>query len=357
MATTVSTSPTYPIPGRQFRVTYTNSSATRVDVVCTAAPTASKWAQRLEAEDRGEIQIHSVPCGETHDLEFDVAGAYVCTLRAFTRTLDTFGGGYADYAKDGGNETFVDETSHTFYVGQKMTGQVRVGDDRGELVLYVWEDTIRATDVEHHGEKTPRLDATTDGMRAAAETSAVSTALAALEDVAASTAASDLETVANDLISNFTAHAASTTFHASADTTNATTKYRYTKRPGSLAEAATGMARALRAHVTNDAGSGVGTASFHNASDFNGIAAVEGASDALTTGQTLAAIWTAYETHRQNSTAHASADTTNAAAALPELLEVYRQIIDVVDTDDPTAPSTDNAAATLLVSRAGLSKA
>jgi hypothetical protein len=111
-----------------------------------------------------------------------------------------------------------------------------------------------------------------------------------------------------------------------------------------------------RKHFTNDNGTGAGTASFHTLGDWDNLPALNGAADTLTAGIALASIWHAYEQHRSDTGVHTTTDTANSLTSLPPLLEVWRSVISVLKSDNPTAPNTDNPGATLLIARAGLVK-
>jgi hypothetical protein len=359
MTVSITTEPTYLIPGKPAQITATASTGNWVDVVLTSAPTASKWAKRLVDEERSEIQLWSSQEGIKQEFTFDVAGRYVCSLREITKGGVTFHGGYSNDPEGYRSETIVGTTSYSFVVGQKMTASISVGRESGSLSLYVWDSTIQPTTVPEHGEKTPRIDANTEKMKVAIATSGVVNALAALEGVAASTAASSFATVVNNIITKFNSHISGTSYHSTADTHNSVAgDFVGAGNTIGLTETLTQVATKMRNHMLNDAGTGygIGSAAFHSAGDWNNLPAVTGASDTLTTGIMLASLWSSYEAHRVSSV-HVAGDTTNTCSGLPALLSVYRNVIAVVTAENPTAPDTDNPGATTLVNRAGMTKA
>lgn len=359
MAVTISTEPTYILPGQEAQITATASVGNWVSVLLTSAPTASKYQKQLDEEDASEKQLWAAQSGKKHDFTFDVAGRYVCTLREITKAGVNFGGGYAGDPDGWQTETVVGETSYSFVVGQAMTGEIRVGSESGTLKLYVWDSTIRATTVPSHGEVTPRIDANTEKMKIAVSSTGVVSALSALDGVAATTAITSLDNSLDSIISNFNGHRTQAGVHSANDTDNAIdTDYAGASNTGGVIETFTRTVSKLRYHFTNDAaGTGVGTGAYHSAGDWNNLPAVTGASDTLTAGIGIAALWHAYESHRVNATIHSAADTTNSCADLPPLLDVWRNVIAVVTNESPTAPSTDNPGAVVLVHRAGLTKA
>jgi hypothetical protein len=359
MTVTVTTEPTLIIPSREAQVTCTASSGNFVRVVCTAGPVGSAIQKQIDDESRNELQLWSEDSGVKKGFTFDLPGSYVCTLREYTKGGVTFGGDYAEDPSGYKSETAIGETAYTFVVGQKMTAPINVKDDRGTLTIYVWGDTIRGTTIPTHGEQTPRIDAATQRMRTAVETAAVQAKLTALEDVAASSAVTSLTTVANDIISKFNSHLVSAA-HTNADTKNSiVVSYTQAGTPDALRETVTKIAGNMRQHFTNDSGTGagVGSASYHATGDWDDLPLVNEASQTVRAGLALASIWHSYEVHRVNTTYHASTDAVNVLATLPPLLQVYQSVVEVLQTDDPTAPATDNSGATVLMHRAGLEKA
>lgn len=358
MSVTITTEPTYIIPGKPTQVIATASDGNWVDVVLTAAPKASALAKRLEDEERSELQLWSSQTGIKHEFTFDVAGRYVCTVREITKSGVTFHGGYSNDPDGLRTETIFGTESYSFVVGQKLTASLAIGRESGTLALYVWDSTIRATTVPIHGEKTPRVDATSEKMKIASESSTVTTALAALDGVAATTAVGSFATVGSDIIATFNSHITGTTVHYAADTDNSiVSDFAGASNTVGLTETLTQMAAKFRAHMLNDAGTGygIGSAAYHSAGDWNDLPAVTGASDTLNTGVMLASLWHSYESHRVASP-HKGNDSANTLDALPALLDVYRNVIAVVTSDSPTAPATDNPGAVTLVNRAGLVK-
>lgn len=359
MTVTVTTEPTYVLPGKACEITCSASAGNFVRMVLTSAPTASSWQKRLDDENLSEIQLWAADAGQKVTFTFDVPGTYVCSAREVTKGGRAFGGGYLDDPDGWPTETAIGSTAITFNVGQRMTAPMRIGRDTGTLVLYVWGSTIRETTVPDHGEKSPRIDGDTEKMKVAANSSAVQTALAALVNVACSTAASSLATVHDDIRTKWNLHIVRTTSscHGAADTVNGIgTAYQTPESTGGLVESINHINGKVRAHFLNDSGTGIGYAAYHTKADWTDLPILTGASEALSATLALASLWDSYEAHRVNTAAHGSADSTNTLTALPALYSVFRNVITVLRSTNPTAPATDNAGATLLVHRSGMSK-
>lgn len=362
MSLTTVTEPTYILPGKPAEITLTVDTGNFVKVVLTSAPKDSIWAKKLIDEDLNEVQLWEIEAGQKKRFTFDVPGVFVISVREFTKGGVTFGGDYLDDPSGIPDETWIANWSSTIQVGQKMTADIQINSEVGTLSFWVWGTTIRATTIPVHGEATPIFVGDTPKMKTAAETSAVKVAVAALAGQAASTIASSLATVADDLIGKFDAHIVKTTgsTHASADTVNGIgTTYLGATTLEALGETYNLISSKMRAHYTNDTGTGVGTANWHTYADWDNLPLLTGIGNSvLGASLALASAWHSYETHRIDvSNVHGGTDTTNILTTLAPLYSVYQKIIAVLQTDNPTAPATDNSGATILVHRAGMTKA
>lgn len=363
MTVTSVTEPTYVMPGRACEVTLSASVGNYVRLVLTSAPEASSWAKRLRDENLSEVQLWAIQSGQKHKFTFDVPGTYVCTAREYTRGGVSFGGDYLGDPDGDPTETAVGTTAITFAVGQRMTATMQIGRDSGTLVLWVWSTTVRPTTVPVHGEVSPRIDGDTPRMRIAAQDSSVLTALAAMGNVGCTTVAGGLHLPANDIIAKFNAHIQVTTsgsgvVHSDADTFNTIDlDYRGARNAVALTETVSRISGKMRAHYLNDSGTGTATAGFHAYADWDNLPMLTGAGDALSASLALASLWHSFEEHRADTGVHGRADGVNALTALAPLYAVYQKVIAVLQSDNPTAPATDNAGAVLLTNRAGLVKA
>ncbi len=361
MTVTVTTEPTYVLPGKTCEVTAACSVGNFVRMVLTSAPEASEYSRRVRAENRSELQLWTEESGQKHKFTFDVPGTYVFAAREYTKGGVYYGGGYSGDPLGAATETYVASTTVNVNVGQRMTAPITVGRDTGTLTLYVWGSTIRPTTIPTHGEVSPRIDGQTERMKTAAASGAVVATLTALDNVACATAAPSLATALNDLIAKWNAHIAKVTgspaTHTVADISNAIpASYSGASTPDALRETVTFIASRMRRHYTNDTGTGVGTALYHSAADWDNLPQFTGVGDTLSASLALASLWRSYEAHRVDSV-HGSSDATNTLNALAPLYAVYSTVMGVLASDNPTAPTTDNAGATLLAHRAGLTRA
>jgi hypothetical protein len=362
MTVTASMAPAYPLPGKPVEVTCTCSVGNWVRVALTSGPEASTYQKQIYDNNLSELQLWVADAGEPHRFTFDVPGVYTCTAREYTKGGVGFGGDYAGDPAGYASETAIGSNTVTFTVGQRMSADIRYRAERGSLVLYVWNSTIRATTVPEHGERSPRFDGSTPLMKTAASTTPVTSALNALDGVACSVAAGSMGTALDNVMTKFNSHITATgtgAIHANPDTSNSVAaSYFGATTPDAMRDTVQRFGAVMRQHFTNDAGtgSGVGSGSYHAVADWDNLPLLSGVSDVLSASLALASLWHSYEAHRVDTTVHGAADNTNTSSALPPLYAAYAAILGVLHSDNPTAPAVDNPGATLLVHRAGLAK-
>jgi len=364
MSVTLSISPTYPIPGRPCLVTFTATSGNMVRVYATAGPTGSSIQAQLDATDDTRIRLWSGEIEDTWIFRPDVGGVYVLSAEEYTVGETTHGGGYKDDPDSYPSETLLSTTATSITVANKVTADIGVPPDTATLELYVHGTTIRPTLVGVHGEATPTLtNPTTDKAKTAVASATVVAALAALSGVAASTALGTPSSIIDDLIVKYEAHRASGTFHADADVLNwVAASFRVPGSPAGVAKSANELRTKLTRHMTNDEdGAGFGTIDIHAPgaaarADQAHALIVAGANEQEPLSQCLmiADIWRAYEAHRIDTTYHDAADTTNGAAVLPELLQVYFRFLEALAAASPTVPATTNSGVVFLAHSGGL---
>lgn len=360
MTVSIFTEPTLIMPGRPCEVRGVATVGNFIRVSVTDAPEGSAWKKLLLDEDRTELHLWAADSGARHRVNFDKPGAYVCTIREYTKSGVAFGGDHLGDPDGYVTESPESTATHTFRVGQKMTAGLAFGRDTGTLTLYVWDSTIRPTTVPEHGEASPRIDGDTPRMRTAAVSSSVISALSALENVACDTAAASLGTAYDNLIGEYNDHRTAAV-HAAGDADNAITDdYLGATTPDALRNTVTHVGHMMRRHFTNDAGTGLGPGSggYHTRADWNNLPILSGAGDVLTASLALSSLWHSYETHRVTTASiHTAADTVNVAASLAPLYHVYKAVVAVLTSDNPATPAVDNSGATILAHRAGLTKA
>jgi len=369
MTVSFATFPTYAKPGAEVRVT--PSAATGyVRLWITDAPAGSEWKAKLDATTATRLLVHEGDAGRAFTFAGDKPGAYVFSADEITRADASGNGGHDQATASLPTETLVGTNAVTLYVGQRLTASIGTpADGRAELVLWVWNDTIRATTLELHGEVTPSLTplgaTPTARMRAAVLSSSVQTAMAALADVAVATALGNLSTIVANIRTRYEAHRVNTTYHYATDSANEVLP-EYAELGGtySTAEGLANAARSTRAafarHYTNDAGAGIGGETYHQDGSSNNLADwanlpldAPGAADRIGQMMAVADLWASYEAHRADTSIHKVADTT-ALAPLPALLSLLRYFSAALRNPNPTAPAVENPGALLLVSAAGM---
>lgn len=374
MAITLATTPAYAVPGAKVRVTTSaGAGGDYARLYITDAPSGSAWKLKLAEAGATRLQVHEGEAGRSFDFIGDRPGGYVFFAEEITRNDAAATGGYAGAAANTPSETVVGTSTTTLYLGQRLTAPVGTpADGRAEFVLWVWNDTIRATTLEQHGETTPALrplDANpTPRMRAAALSTGVQTALAALANVTVTTALGAADSVLIDIIGKLKIHAASVTFHANADTDNSwndDATWQVFQGVGtyataqSLAAATRDIVVNLSRHVVNDSGTGAGSGDYHEiaavaSADWANVPSpAPGSADVMGQLMAVADAWAAFESHRVSTASHLVADTS-ALTALPPLLDVLRYFSASLRSSNPTAPAVENPGALLLAAAAGM---
>jgi len=366
----LSTTPASPIPGRPFRVAVTaTAGGNAVRVWCSAAPPGSKLRRELDTSQASRISVATCDAGKFFELTVDKGGGYVFELNEL-QVGSGFSGGYEGDARGAPSEEILSTGEAIVYVASAISQTIGAGNDRAELRLFVLGDTIIGTTVEQHGQVTPRVELgaqATPRARSAAEATATKAAVAALAGITASAALGSLSAVLADLALRYGRHIVRSPSHAAIDTNNGVTaaNYAVANSASGLSEGTNLLRAALGRHVRNEDTSatpgGTGSAAYHTAGALISWAALPLAS--LSAGEepagliaALVDLWRAYAAHRVSSV-HTAPDNSNAALALPPLLEAHRQFLDQLAALSPTNPPTGHSAETLLSSSAGFKQA
>lgn len=368
MAVSLTLNPLYPIPGHDCKVTFGTAAATNlVRIYCTDAPEGSPQRSTLDSTNVTQILLYEGPSVDIWTFRPEKAGVYQLSCEEYTQGASTHGGAYKDDPEGYPSETKLGSNTTTISVSSKVTAQIGAGSDNATLVLYVNGTTIRQTFAGVHGENTPRLEEpSSDKAKTATRSAAVVSALAALVDVTMVTALGTPSDIADDLIVKFNAHRTQSGVHAANDTTNTiSVSYRVPGSPAGVARSANEILLKLSRHMQNDDnGAGVGTASYHSPAgndraDLANALIVSAANEQDALGQCLLLVdlVRAYELHRSSTIYHDTADSTNAAAALPVLLYVYGVFLLALQASSPTPPVTANSGAVLAVHSGGFQEA
>jgi hypothetical protein len=368
--------PTYPIPGRPIRIGLTVGTGNYARVYMTAAPLKSSWHAKLEKESSNRILVHHGDERVAWTFTPDVAGKFVFEADDITKGATEHGGRQVGDPNGWNQETVTPPISDlTIIVGSKLDLPCGAGKDRATLRVYLWNDTVRATNVETHGEATPAIvDAKTARIENVCRAANVVTALANLVDQTSSTlVGSGIDGILTNAITNVRAHLADplTTWHTASDNDNQTTiGYQSADNPERMQRALTQLLSDFDAHMRNDNGTGTGTAQYHINGAGNPITDWVDALLWTACGSqaeatiAVADLWRAYEAHRVRFASppagylvHLAADATNTLTALPanSVFSVhYAVLVELAKTNpSATAPATSNPGAQRIAAELG----
>lgn len=376
--TTITTQPTYAVPNKPVGVkfTKTNAQADYLRVWVTDAPIGSKYRIDLDKSGQSRMQVHE---GDNLSVwrttELDKGGTYRLTVQEYTRGATTYGGAYEGDPNAAPSEAKVStEYSLSLSIGQRMVTECGVGGDTASLICYVWDATIRPTNLEQHGEVSPAIiEPTSPRASSAVASTAVRAAVTALENVTAATAIGTVASIVSDFVANWNLHLPETGVHDTDDTHNSiSNEYAQPPTPATLPESVSHFLDRMRRHFTNDGGLGPGTAGtdptatptpdvtpepYHDVTDavfdYTNMPLFDSVGGTAEAYRALADIWRAYEAHRVSLTVHDAADATNALAALPLLLDVHKEFFTQLAAISPTVPDTQSTAAVLLMAQTG----
>jgi hypothetical protein len=373
MSVSFSQYPTHPIPGKPVRVSF-NTDGNYVKVFLTDAPRASQhWAQ-LDKPDASQVLMHAGDARKPWLFTPDVGGIYQFTAYDISKGATGYGGGWygspASYQQQSITET---TTGLTITVGTRLEMPIGTGEDTGTLRFYVWDDTCRATNVDTHGETTPAIvNPSSERLENIARLPDV---IARLDDLVGRTSgvltgssdSADFHLTLDSIIDNFNAHIGSTSYHYTADTANTVPlSYKDADSPELFAQAVSLVLQKLEAHLTNDAGTGIGSTVLGDAYHEDGSnnqkvdhdhrPIIVSASDQASAIAALAEAWRSYRYHRTDTTVHKTTDSTNVADALPStsVIMVHFYVLSELAKTAPTAATTQNAGAAALVAGLGM---
>lgn len=376
--TSFAATPTYPVPGRVTKLTFTltETGANYIRAWLIDAPKESDWKRKLTDARQGRIEIHAGPGGATDEAAFepDKPGGYRITMREYDKGAADYGGGYQDSTDGHQTEAALgsSEVPATLYVGQRMTQGVGYSGSTGQLLVYVFDDTIRETSEGVQGEASPEIINTSNGAaRTAALDSNVQTQLAALDDAAVSTVAGTISAYLDNIITRFNLHSISTTFHASGDNDNVIDgSFFNPSGPAGIVASLNELRLKLDLHMRNAKSDATETGSqaYHapvagKRADLENmiLAPPADSSDMSTAYVLLGDIYRAYEAHRVSETPTGvhDADDPTALGAMAALPNLHRYYCDSLRQPNPTLPagSTEQTGAVELTQTAGFKDA
>lgn len=365
MPFTLTQTPAYPLVGREVRLAPNASAGNFVRLWATDAPFASALRARIDAAGAsGKVEVAALDSANAiYRLTPDKPGVYVFAAQEYTRGAVSFGGGYEDSPDSHQTETAAGSvSSHSVYVGQRLSLRIGLGADTADLILHVWNSTIRPTSIDQHGEVTPALvRASTTRARSAAASSAVVSALAALHNVAALTALGTTATRVSDFVAKLRAHFEQAGVHETDDTITLALLPAGIATPSgatipSQVAALRVLARAVDLHMRTDDGGGTCSGDWHNVSgpvvaDWTNLPNINGVTEDGFYAA-LAELERAYEAHRVSLVVHDAADATNTLSAATTLQSVARAFLAALGSATPTAAANENAGAIALMAMA-----
>lgn len=371
--TTVSTLPVYPAPNRDVQVifTLTGSASNFVRVWVTAAPPDSELRKKLDASTQNRYRVGEFDGGPDHPwrARFDKGGKYTLIAQEYTRGASAYGGGYQKSPDGAPSETKVGaEVTLQLHIGQRLTSDIQAGSDTLTVVVWVWDDAIRATTAAVHGEDSPSVLAATSTARALAvtESDTVLDALNALVNQPTSTAIGTMSVVLSDFISKWNGHLTAASVHTDDDTYNAIpVGLASGSNSATFGTAITEIIPLIRQHYTNDAVAGKivygrDSAGFHNVSfktnDNANLPILPGATQLSEAYWALADLCRSYEAHRQNTTHHHLVDSTHGLADRPLLMQLGEIALGILASVNPVTPVTQSSGAMNFISRAGFAE-
>ena len=370
--TTLSATPTYPIPNRPARVTFSfsNGAANYIRVWCTVAPEGSGIASALEESQASRVLVYEGEGGADHPWRkaFDKGGAYTLLAQEYVKG-NAWGGGYEGDTRGAPTETKSGgETTLSLYVAQRLTQELGHGDDRATLVLYAVNDTIRQTTAAVHGEASPAIvDPTSDRARTASKTALVTAAALALRDLSPSTAMGSLGDIVDNFIAEFADHSVTVAYHENADSqVDLEENYSGSTSLGGIAKALNKVRTRLGQHMLNSKENVAANPEYALPGGFEihkesgvffdlkntllPITADE--NNPATIFQAIGDYFRAYEAHRI-ANMHDNIDDFNTLTALPALPDLHRLFMASLAAISPTAEPGQSTGAAVLIGTAG----
>jgi len=376
VSVTATTTPAYPVGGRDISVDFTATTAANyLKGFFTDAPIGSALKTELVKTGASRLPAFATDTGKTWIFtgdKADVGGVYTLQVEEYTKGT-AYGGGYQGSPASFATETILATSTVQIFVGQKVTQKIGVGPDTATLTLFVFNDTSRPATEDAQGFTAPLIDDTKSKKAlTAALNPGVMTAVAGLSNQNAGGLVGDLNTILGNMIIKSRLHMQSATYHAAADADNQIpTAFLNPKSPEGLKRSGAEFLRRLDQHMRNDNGGGTpsvpltpgtGGAAYHvvsatNVADWQNALLITSTGDALDTFAAIADGWRAMTAHLGNLDVHLVADAADLPDPLPPLLNVHRLFLAELQKQGPTAPASVNSGVTTLIHSAGFEEA
>jgi hypothetical protein len=371
---TFTTVPVYPAPKKPVAVTIAleQFGANYVRVWCTAAPPGSKLREAIDgtSDPRNRVMAYQGDGGANAPWRatFETGGKYTFAVQEYVKGAASFGGGYQGDPDGAPSETKAgNEYTVSLYIGQRFELPIAAAGDSVTLVFWIWNDTVRATTIQVHGEDTPALQ-NPNGPRAqavhelAATTSALSALVGGTDATLFGTPSTILGIAAGGIIKEYNDHLSQASVHQANDSDNdIPTGLASAASARNFADAVNEVLRKMRQHFINDAVEGGVTAGrdtggYHDVSGkvndnanlplFTSV----GEQDAYVA---LADIHRSLTAHFASTAVHDAADATNVLTALPLVLTVASVVFGIWSSVTPTVPSTQSPLAMAAMAKTG----
>lgn len=362
----VTVSPEHPLPNKTTRVVFNLVvvPSNFVRVWATVAPTGSSIDKRLEdsKDPRKRIVFYEGAGGADAaiDFTFDKGGKYTFVAQEYVKGSG-YGGGYeGDPAGSDVEEKAGTETTLNVYVAQRVTQQIGPAQEKATLVIWVWNDIIIATYKSIHGEDSPAITANpaTDRIKSAIESTSVESALLALVNQPVSSVVGSLSSIVSNYCQKWNAHIGDSVVHIDSDNANTLAlSYYYAYGPNDLKDFVNQALSSARYHYSNNDKTGPDNGNYHTIADRPNTPVYQSANSFSDAYGAVADLWRCYELHRLSGSSHPVVDTTNSLSALPPLMVVHREFLNVITSANPTPPAAQSTGAQLLISGAGFKEA
>lgn len=358
MAAVLVPAPTYPLPGQRCSISFTGLAigTTKIQLNATNAPDGSAIKGRINAA-RGEVvNEYSGKSSEPWLFTPDIGGVYTFDLIELQETPAS-GIQFAGDTSSAPNPTITQQGTVVLYVGEKMTLKLGENPHQCDLIVHVWNDTVRRTTIELHGIESPKLDSPKSPAAASAVYDATLLGLVdALVDVTVATILGTFSADFTAVHTAYNAHVGDNVVHNNADTDNDLETAWNAYNSKSAAASINELRRRLGVHIGTKTLLD-GTTTTHDSIEGTSVFQSSGATDSRASQYfALADAYLRLEAHKVlGAPVHNSSDTDPAASVGP-LTEICIQYITALQASSPTLPPARNSGAARLEQFGGFTK-
>lgn len=359
--TVISLSPEFPIPNQKVKSVFTlgETGSNFIRVWATVAPPGSSIDKLIKStkdpRNRVELYADSGGLGIPYEYTFDKGGKYTFICQEYIKGSG-YGGGYqGDPAGSDSEEKVGSESTLIVYIGQKLTQKIGPPENRAEIHLWVWNDTIRQTYKIIHGEDTPCVTATSPNslVRSAIESSSVKTACLNLINNTVVTILGDLPDIVSDYCFVWNDHIVDGAAHIDVDDANSiSNSYISANTAFTLKDFVNFALSVQRFHFSNDSHDGPDSGNYHSEADRKNISLYSSVGSFDEAYGALSDLVRTYSAHDLDAFAHSSTND-HPLATRPLLMSVHESYLSIIGSSDPTPAPAQSSGAQLLISGAG----